>query len=190
MRFYKLSHLVVAGLMVAMLSSWFTATVMSQSPVEKARNRSVQITSTGSCSGVILQTNLVLTAAHCIGSSVKVAGKEATVFKKDDKLDLALLLVETIVIERILVSDLLVGDDVFVWGHPLGSPNLVFSKGYVSVIQFGSSYTTTVVAPGSSGSGVFDKSGRLVGIVGGVMGQTNYSVNVLPSDIRAFWEVK
>lgn len=190
---YKLSHLVVMGLFVAMLSSWLTATVMSQSVMDKARNRSVRVLSgASSCSGVILQTNLVMTAAHCVGSkNISVDGKEANVFKKDDVTDLALLRVETIVIDRILVADLMAGDDVFTFGYPMESPNIVFSKGYVAVIQFKQSYTSNLAMPGSSGSPLFNQSGQLVGIItGSAMRQNAYSVNVLPYDIRAFWEVK
>lgn len=186
---FKLSHLVIMGLIVALLSSWFTATVMSQTPQEKARNRTVMVRSgSGQCSGVVLQTNLVLTAAHCISDGMMVDGKPARLGKIDAKVDLALLYCDTIVIDRIAVADVAVGDDVFSWGFPLGSPNKVFSKGYVSVIQFETVYTTTVVAPGSSGSGLFDSSGRLVGIVGGIMPSTGYGTHCLPETIRKFWE--
>lgn len=187
---YKLSHLVVMGLIVAMLSSWFTATVMSQSPIEKARNRTVSVHSLfGSCTGVILQTNEVITAAHCIEKEMWVQDRRATVYKIDKDADLALLIVQTIVIDRIRVADVSVGDEVFTWGYPFSSPNLVYGKGYVAVIQFNTCFSTNPANPGQSGSGIFDKDGNLVGILGGIMTATGYSVNRLPETIRKFWEV-
>lgn len=189
----KLSHFVVYGLITALLSSWFTATVMSQTAEEKARNRAVAVKSlAGACSGVILQTNLVMTAGHCIADVgvVTVEGREAKLYKKDAKIDLALLFVETIVIDRVIVADPVVGDDVFSWGFPMASPNRVFTKGYISVVQFDSSYSTTLAAPGASGSGLYNRNGQLVGIVTNYMDVTGFSVNRLPSHIHQIWEVQ
>lgn len=189
----KFSHLVVYGLFTALLSSWFTATVMSQSPVEKARNRAVAVKSlTGTCSGVILQTNLVMTAGHCVTEvgTITVEGREAKLYKKDAKIDLALLFVETIAIDRVIVAEPEVGSDVFSWGFPLGSPNRVFSRGYIAVVQYDSIFSTTLAAPGSSGSGLYDKNGRLIGITTNYMDATGFAVSRLPSQIHQIWEVK
>lgn len=187
---YKLSHVLAILVMVSIGSSWLTATVIAQTPEVRAFNRTVYITSgMGSCSGVILQTNLVMTAAHCIldQKTIRVDNREAKVFRKDDDNDLALLLVETIIMERIIVSDLKAGDDIFSWGYPFSSPNRVFTKGYVTVIQLGSSFSTNTAVPGSSGSGLFNKSGHLVGIVTGHMPGTNFSSNRLPEQIKLIW---
>ncbi len=189
---FKLSHVLVILVMTSIVSSWLTATVVAQDPIQKAFNRTVYITSgMGSCSGVILQTNLIMTAAHCItGKNTKVDGKEAVVAKIDTDGDLAMLYAETIVIDRILVSNLKVGDDVFTWGYPFSSPNKVFSKGYVAVIQMDSSYTTNMAVPGQSGSGLFDRQGNLIGIITNHMDGTKFSVNRLPVQIRDFWRVQ
>jgi serine protease Do len=179
------------GLLFSLASSWMTLSVTGQTVEEKAFNRTVHLQSgPGSCTGVILQTSLVLTASHCIHNErdITVAGKKAILLKRDKKADLALLLVETIIMERILVADIRVGDDVFTWGHPYGSPNRVFSKGYITVIQFGVTYSSNLACPGQSGSGLFDRNGNLVGIITEYMDGTNFSVNRTPGQIREFWK--
>lgn len=192
---YKLSHVIALCILVSVTSSWLTATIVGQSPIEKAKNRAVRVeTEDGACSGVILQTNLVMTNSHCLGKKISVDGHMAKVLKNDKAKDLALLLVHTIVIDRVLVADAMVGDDVFSWGFPKQSPNVVFTKGYIAVIQFDQSFSTTIAMPGSSGSGLFNRSGQLVGIVTGFLpprdGTLQLSSNTLPLDIRSFWEVK
>lgn len=193
---YKPSHIITLLVLVSVISSWLTATVVGQSPVEKAKNRAVRIeTDMGSCSGVILQTNLVMTCSHCLGGKrILVNGHPAQVYKEDKDSDLALLIVHTIVIDRVLLAEPIVGDDVFSWGYPMSSPNLLFTKGYVAVIQVNQSFSTTISMPGSSGSGLYNSSGQLVGIVSGYLPARNNAIqlssNVLTQDIRIFWENK
>lgn len=189
----KLSHFLIIGLITAMLSSWFTATVMSQSPIEKARNRAVKVKQgMWGCSGAILQTNLVVTNAHCVDAAkpVTVGDREGKVIKEDEKLDLALIIVETIVIDRVLLADALAAEDVFSFGFPMDSPNVVFTKGYITVCQFDACFGDFISMAGSSGSGVYDRSGRLVGIVSGYMRDGRLAVFVPTQDLRKFWEVK
>src|SRR5262252_2850297 len=63
---------------------------------------------------------------------------------------------------------LVVGDEVFAIGTPRGLAQTL-SSGLVSAIRdFGEGYrhiqTTSPISPGSSGGGLFDDHGRLVGI--------------------------
>jgi S1-C subfamily serine protease len=143
----------------------------------------------GSCSGVILQTNLVLTCAHCVEDKgeIKVSGKPAKLMKIDKQADLALLLVETISIDQISLADAEVGQDVFSLGYPYSSPNMVFTRGYVSVIQMDAVFATTTCMPGSSGSPLFDSSGNLVSITNGYMVvNSQISVSCLSSVLKEF----
>lgn len=48
----------------------------------------------GHCSGVMIAENQFLTAAHCDMPNMKIDGKSAVVLKKDEKLDLMLLVVQ------------------------------------------------------------------------------------------------
>ena len=47
------------------------------------------------CSGEVIAVNRVLTAAHCVGESLKADGKPATALSINESYDLALLVVVT-----------------------------------------------------------------------------------------------
>lgn len=128
-------------------------------------------------SGVVVGTNLVVTNLHVVGGATKVLvsfrGVErlATVSAttKAEK-DLALLSVETGTTSRVSLrrsTELAVGERVFAIGNPRGleqtlTEGLVSAlrkEGEVFVVQ-----TSAAISPGSSGGGLFDTRGRLVGI--------------------------
>lgn len=138
----------------------------------------------GSCTGVILQTNLILTCAHC----VEILPKEAKVLKKDDKLDLALISMKTPVFERITLAETKVSDEVYSYGHPLGESTAYYSKGYVMAVKNDMTMTSIITLPGDSGSPLFSKDG-LVGVIRGTVGPDDYqpiSITVCSKCIKAF----
>jgi len=140
--------------------------------------------STGS--GVILEGNQILTAAHVIEYSqsiyVRKTGSqeeyEAELKYISDSSDLALLVVKdeeffegTKSIELGELPNL--GDDVLTWGFPVGGTRLAITKGTVSRIDMDSYVHSeaenlvcqidAAINPGSSGGGAFI-NGRLAGI--------------------------
>ena len=63
-------------------------------------------------------------------------------------------------------ADLKVGDPVYAVGAPLGL-ELSLSEGIVAQLRGGPPpliQTTAAISPGSSGGGLFDRDGRLVGL--------------------------
>lgn len=119
----------------------------------------------GSCSGVILRTDTVLTAAHCaIGDTFRVDGKEATVVKIDKATDLLLLKVKTERFRMVTFGKVVMGQDVMA-APDFGPPfNRILFFGRVSSLPKEQIWSDLKAAPGFSGSGLFDLDGRLVGL--------------------------
>ncbi len=128
-------------------------------------------------SGVLVANNLVATNAHVVLGSTKVKvrqGKvtwDAEVFSADEDRDVALVRVEDL--DRSPVTfrtepPLAVGEKVFAVGSPLHM-DATLSDGIISGLphmEDGQDWvqTTTPISPGSSGGGLFDERGRLVGL--------------------------
>jgi serine protease Do len=166
--------------------------------IERLKQSTVAIATNSSgifvlgCSGVWIDSDVVLTAAHCVDDpeapfvivvthddfkEKKV--RPAVVLASDKTVDLALLVVDTKDLRQHPVVELafdtaLPGDDVHVLGHPVGYL-WTYSHGYVAAIREdmegpnGTSFKKIlqVSAPvwmGNSGGGAFDKTGRLIGI--------------------------
>lgn len=138
------------------------------SPIEDATRRLVWITGTEkrrsfSCSGVIIKTNYVLTAAHCEGADMQAAKVSAVVVARDKDADLLLLKTKTLETPRIEIQETLrVGDGVFTVSN-YGPWEALYFEGKVAFV--GKMTITSIAAsPGFSGSGLFDTHGRLVGL--------------------------
>lgn len=144
------------------------------------------------CSGVWIDLDVILTAAHCVDDPeapfIIIATHDdfkekkvrpAVVLAADKTIDLALLVVETKDLQPHPVVDtalkaILPGDEVHIMGHPVGYL-WTYAHGYVSAVREdmegpnGTSFKKVlqVSAPvwmGNSGGGAFDKNGRLIGI--------------------------
>jgi S1-C subfamily serine protease len=119
----------------------------------------------GQCSGVLIAPKRLLTAAHCqVGSVLTVAGKVAKIIKTDDVKDLMLLEIDlSCPCVPVGKTNPAVGDELTVVGYPYGSNTgfiLVttsgYVQGYIQAQEFnGYMFTTTPVAPGNSGGGVY-----------------------------------
>lgn len=166
MRKYKITfiHLLALTLTVSFMTSLVAMPTARPSP----KDRVVMLeTGNSSCTGVILQTNLILTCAHCIKTTITYNGNPATVVKIDHEADLALLSVKTPVMERITLAECQISDDVYTYGHPMGEPTLYFSKGYVMNVQDKTIMTSLITLPGDSGSPLFSKDSSLLGLIDG-----------------------
>ncbi len=132
---------------------------------------------TVSGSGVIVAPEEILTNCHVISNAKSIVvsfsngQKENAVIKgRVSTLDLCVLVAHTQnrpVVKIVPVSDIAVGQAVFAVGDPL-SLNATISDGIVSAIrQIGVGKAiqfTAPISPGSSGGGLFDIKGRLLGI--------------------------
>ncbi len=128
-------------------------------------------------SGVVVGPELVVTNLHVISGSerISVVTKEgplvaAVKITSKPSRDLAVLSVPGLKASRVLLrpsAELSVGDRVFAIGNPRGYEQSL-TEGLVSALRKepdGSIVqTSAAISPGSSGGGLFDTRGRLVGI--------------------------
>ncbi len=144
-----------------------------------------QYVTTGAGSGVIIsEDGYIVTNNHVINGASKITvrtrdGKEfpASIVGFDERTDLAVIKVETNGLraaEYSSSSSLVVGQRVLAIGNPLGELGGTVTEGIISALDRevqieGQSMTLlqtdASVNPGNSGGGLFDGSGKLVGIV-------------------------
>jgi len=130
----------------------------------------------------------LVTNAHVVSSATRVVGLsgdrrfDITVEYSDPVLDIAFLLADAdwIPIAEISTESPLVGTEVFAIGSPRGLTNTL-SSGIVSgrrefsglpALQMSAS-----IAPGSSGGGLFDSTGKLLGITTARLGAPGEALN-------------
>jgi len=145
-------------------------------------------------SGVVVANGQVVTNCHVVDEStaikIKARDKEfgGTVALADLSRDLCALDVPGLVAPAVRIrsyKDVKVGERAFAVGNPLGF-ELSVSAGLMSMIgEYQGEpqlYTSAALSPGSSGGGLFDADGRLIGITTRVL-TFGQNVNVaLPAD--------
>lgn len=139
----------------------------------------------GSGSGVILtEDGYIATCAHVVegAKSVKVTlnddtAYDATIVGTDKKNDIAIIKIDATGLTPAVVGDsetLTVGSEVIAIGNPLGELRGTATAGIISAtnrtIEVESQTMTLIqtdaaISPGNSGGGLFDASGKLIGIV-------------------------
>jgi serine protease Do len=165
------------------------------------------------CSGVVVNPHEILLADHCVDApeGVKVdkvwirnfngRSQEATIEKKDRKIDLALLHVIKREIPAKIGHSVRTGQVCYTVGMPLGI-EWVVSRGIVSRTDLEVPWftkatffvTDCTVLPGNSGGGVWSENGSLIGIVSmsssmlGSMGAAGLGFAVDVNTIRGFIE--
>lgn len=181
---------------------------------EKGKEHKITRMGWGGCSGVYVESNKILTAAHCVemrdkdielleiwardssGASyrVKVVGLETY-------RDLALL--QTPIEHKAVAhlgSKLLIGEKVYAIGHPLGLEYSV-SSGIVSQLNRSVPNMTgkftqidAAINPGNSGGPLFNSKGDLVGINSMIITPcwfgsfSGIALSASPHDIHSFLE--
>ena len=125
-------------------------------------------------SGVVLSANgLIATNFHLIENASamqfifnngSIYQGKTTIVGLDPQQDIALLKIEKNGLTPVLISQqYAVGDPVTAIGSPLGVRNTA-TEGNISGFDQDIISTTAVIAKGSSGGGLFDASGRLIGM--------------------------
>lgn len=128
-------------------------------------------------SGVMIEPQVLITNCHVVRSGVQYRakiGKEvlpATVIMADEEFDLCRLGVPGSTAPPVVLGStdsLRTGQKVFAIGAPQGL-DLTISDGIISSLRTLASgrviQTTAPISPGSSGGGLFDDAGKLVGIM-------------------------
>jgi len=151
----------------------------------------------GFCTGEVVAKDVVLTAAHCAGSTMLVDGREATVTQLDIPDDLAILVTHTLNKPVIVMRD-----------QPVKFMELLTGIGYVKdtfVVVQGQAFSIGVPPPwdsgsaagilinhnyvhGMSGGPVVDADGQMVGIIQQTDENIGYGVGI--QTIKAFLEAK
>lgn len=127
----------------------------------------------GGCSGTYIAADQVLTADHCFegGALKSISGVpcEQIGERLRDGNDHAIMRVSCKRKAWASVRGAMyAGLDVHLWGNPAGLID-IYRKGYVSGELDGWTLTMIPVNRGDSGSGVFDSSGHVVGVVSTLM---------------------
>lgn len=154
---------------------------------QPVRDSVVKITmDPGLCSAVVISPTRLLTAKHCVaskkvGDTVDVQGDMvATVLKKDEKTDLALLELKAGTLKPIRVCSRPAEQDDYavLVGFPLGIGQIV-TEGRIQFVEDGNTVATTQGIFGNSGGGLFvvqDKKYCLLGIASMVAAAKNQAV--------------
>ena len=140
-------------------------------------------------SGVVIGAGLVVTNCHVVQDATKLAidaGQkrwEASWVRRDASRDVCLLSAAGLNAPTVGMRDIAtlgVGEAVFAIGNPLGF-GVTVSSGLVSGLagkgSAGYVVNTAAQSPGSSGGGLFDREGRLVGVTTATLG-TGQNLNL------------
>lgn len=156
----------------------------------------------GSCSGTAVSAHVVLSAAHCFegGPLVKINGKPMSVVGEiiHDGSDHVLLVVSSGPAGgkgplprpfrkwAKLGGPMYQGQEVHLWGNPGGLTDM-FRRGYVMGTDKGWWVTDILIFRGDSGAGIFDKSGRIVGVVSTMFasGENFHGMGAMPMKFSA-----
>lgn len=145
-------------------------------------------------SGVVIGAGLVASNCHVVedAASIRLNSAQGEVkaewSSRSPGLDLCLLKVAGLQAPPLPLrpsNSLKVGEPVYAVGNPLGF-GLAVSKGLITVVRQAEPYplilATAALSPGSSGGGLFDADGRLIGITTAVMGNGQNVNMILAAD--------
>lgn len=146
-------------------------------------------------SGVVIQPREIVTNCHVIDDAslahIRYQGRyyPARVHYSDTSRDLCQLTVPGLpapAVARVPTSTLRVGETVYAIGSPVGLDRTL-SNGLISALRHTRSHTTIIqttaaISQGSSGGGLFDNQGRLVGITTYYLAGDQHLNFALPAD--------
>lgn len=179
-------------------------------PYESMLTSSVSLFNGGAAgSGVIIDDNVVATAAHVVKYFLDKNGKEFKIrlydgtlvdcndYYIDEEADVAFLFTE---MEEESIADFgdsdvaKVGDSIFIVGNPFGDLEFSMTDGIIShpsreFMVFDDLFQVTApVSFGSSGGPMYDKRGKLLGIVTGFRGISGFTAVTKVEYIKEAYE--
>lgn len=182
--------LITLAITLAFLTTCSTTVNYTRATVDHLRERTVKVIGSSWGSGTIIKSleseSFILTNSHVCASVVEsgtilTANRKLVAITKfiqsAENTDLCLVKVPVNLGLETKASETPaeVGDSVYVSGHPLGLP-FIITLGHLSeemsvqvsengVVSFKSQLTSALVSPGSSGSGVYNDSLELIGVI-------------------------
>lgn len=137
----------------------------------------VDIGTDGTCSAVHIGEGYILSAAHCFngGTQRKIEGKGFELLWVNKRYDIAFINAPMLKDEPaspLVCRDPIVGEDITIVGEPLGLENIHTFGRVAGIKRFLAHWSdvavlNVVVAPGNSGSPVYDSNYNVIGILVG-----------------------
>lgn len=183
--------------LIAQLPFFQTVDPPRNDAVRHAVSRNVFVeTETNFGSGVIVETGKVLTCYHVVEEyekGIEVSKKPAEFIRWDEETDLALLKVETPKVGKVRFNlSPKVTEQVFSVSNPMQHNGLVAFGRIIFLSEMVE--TDTLSLPGSSGGGLYDTDGKLVGLTQAVEGSPQWgykiTLHIKASVLKAFIEKK
>ncbi len=147
-------------------------------PTPTTFESTVRLENGGICSGTVVGLRTVLTASHCLSSDsteIVVNGNKLNIKEViTDQSDHAFIVFsdDTPAFDKValLAAYPGVGDDIFYWGNPDGRHQML-RRGYIASRLEDGFFVDSNTWLGDSGAGIFNKEGRLVGVVSAISGK-------------------
>ncbi len=172
-----MKYRIISIAIVFILLISFSAYAINFTPEETYNSVVVVYTDTGVGSGFSIKENIIITNAHVVGYSKKVAVNlydgttiKGNVIKTDIEKDLALIEVDkTITPLSINSNNLSIGQEVYAIGAPKDMP-YTMTKGIISALDRKLGQNTYIqidasVNSGNSGGPLVDDNGNVIGII-------------------------
>lgn len=124
----------------------------------------------GICSGTAIGPDEVLTAVHCLSNRLVKINDEPVELLESRQIgpDMIVIRVDRRFDSWAKWADRKPeqGDPIYYWGNPSGMPDIV-RYGYIAGFIDGRILVDVEVGKGDSGAAVFDRDGRVIGVVSG-----------------------
>lgn len=137
--------------------------------IKEISARTVMVTTEESMgNGIVVEDGKVLTVAHLRGTRFIVQTRPRELLRQNPTYDMTLLSVPGLEGKTELGEHPELGQEVIVIGYTPGAQKPTVGSGQVFRLEDAYYFVDMPLFPGNSGSGVYDKDGKLIGIATGI----------------------